>query len=189
MLAKQLCVLFAALVVPVLGASAGQPVVGGTSRWATFEASGTGYFAVSVQPDPSGSIPLPDRHEVVLLVDTSASQTGPVRIESLEVIDELLTGMPASAQLSVVACDVKSVVLTKGLVAPGSPELAAAIERLKNRVPLGTTNLGLALRTSLEQFADTPGTQRTIIYVGDGIIGKQYLSAQEQKKLIESLAS
>ena len=189
MLAKQLCVLFATLVVPVLGASAAQPAVGGTSRWATFDASDTGYFAVSVQPDPSGAVPLPERHEIVVLVDTSASQTGPVRLESLEVIDELLTGLPASANVSVVACDIKSVALSKSMSAPASPELAAAIDRLKNRVPLGTTNLGLGLQTALAQFSNSAGTQRTIIYVGDGVNRTQYLSVDAQKQLIGSLVA
>ncbi|MGN6136891.1 MAG: vWA domain-containing protein, partial [Aureliella sp.] len=152
MLAKHLCVLLATLVVPVLGASAGQPSIGGTSRWATFDATDSGYFAVSVQPDASGAVPLPERHEIVLLVDTSASQTGVVRLDALEAIDELLTDLPASASVGLVACDITSVVLTKALAAPGSPELAAAVERLKNRVPLGTTNLALGLRTALAQF-------------------------------------
>ena len=141
MLAKQLCVLVATLVVPMLGASAAQPTVGGTSRWATFDAPEAGYFAVSVQPDPKAAVPLPERHEIVLLVDTSASQTGLVRLESFEAIDELLNGLPINAGVGVVACDIKAVALSKALVAPGSPELAAAVDRLKNRVPLGVTSV------------------------------------------------
>lgn len=187
MLAKQLGVLFATLMVPMLSASAGQPQVGGTSRWASFDASGTSYFAVSVQPDARGSVPQPERHEIVLLVDTSASQTGPVRLESFEVMDEMLAGLPSSASIAIVACDVKAIALTKGLVTPGSPELAAAVDRLKNRVPLGTTNLSHGLQTALAQFASSVGAQRTIIYIGDGVNRKQFLSSQAYKELLAGM--
>ncbi|MCC6509938.1 MAG: hypothetical protein IT423_12600, partial [Pirellulaceae bacterium] len=189
MLAKQLSLLLATLVVPMLGANAAQPAAGSTSRWATFDASGTGYFAVSVQPEAASSVPLPARHEVVLLVDTSASQTGPVRVESLQVIDELLVGLPANAQVSLVACDVKAVPLTKGLVTAGSPELVTAVAQLKKRVPLGLTNLSVALKTAMTQFADSAAAQRTILYIGDGVNRKEFLNVDAQKMLIESLVA
>ena len=59
------------------------------SRWATFESGSSQYFAVSVQADPTGSYPRPEAYEIVVLMDTSATQTGPVRIESMEVLEEL----------------------------------------------------------------------------------------------------
>ncbi len=72
-------------------------------------------------------MPLASRHEVVVMVDTSASQTGPIRVEGLEVVDELLSALPTNASISLVACDVKAVPLTKGLVAVGSPETASRL--------------------------------------------------------------
>ena len=188
MLAKQLCLLFATLVVPVLGVVAAPPA-GSTSRWATFDASGTSYFAVSVQPDASSSVPLASRHEVVVIVDTSASQTGPIRVEGLQVVDELLSALPTNAAISLVACDVKAAPLTKGLVAVGSPELQSAVERLERRVPLGLTNLSVALRTALSQFSDKSDAQRTIVYVGDGVNRKEYLNVEAQKALISELVA
>ncbi len=186
MLAKQLCLLFATLVVPVMGAIAAPPV-GSTSRWATFDASGTSYFAVSIQPDSTSSVPLAARHEVVVLVDTSASQTGPVRVEGLEVVEELLAGLPTNATVSLVACDVKAVPYTKSLASVGSPELQTAFEQLKRRVPLGLTNLSAALRTALSQFSSQPDVQRTIVYVGDGVNRKEYLNVDAQKALLNEL--
>ena len=188
MLAKQLCLLFSTLVVPMLGAVAAPPV-GSTSRWATYDASGTSYFAVSVQPDTASSVPLPARHEVVVMVDTSASQTGPVRVEGLEVVEELLSELPTNAAISLVACDVKAVPLTKGLVAVGSPELHTAFNQLKHRVPLGLTNLSVALRTGLSQFSEKSDAQRTIVYIGDGINRKAYLNGDAQKALIGELVA
>ncbi len=188
MLAKQLCLLFATLVVPMLGADAAPPA-GSTSRWATYDASGTSYFAVSVQPDASSSVPLAARHEVVVLVDTSASQTGPVRVEGLEVAEELLSGLPTNASISLVACDVKAVPLTKGLVSVGSPELNTAFEQLKRRVPLGLTNLSVAMRTALSQFSDKSDAQRTIVYIGDGINRKEFLNVEGQKALLGQLVA
>ncbi len=134
-------------------------------------------------------MPLASRHEVVVLVDTSASQTGPVRLEGLEVVEELLTGLPTNASISLVACDVKAVPLTKGLVAVGSPALHTAFEQLNRRVPLGLTNLALALRTAVAQFSGSADAQRTIVYVGDGINRKEFLNVDAQKALIGELVA
>ena len=63
------------------------------TRWATFENADGQYFALAVQPDAKADVPHADALAVAVVVDTSATQTGPVRIESLEVVDELVNSV------------------------------------------------------------------------------------------------
>ena len=157
------------------------------SRWATFDSGTDAYFAVSVQADPTGSYPQPQgSFEVVAVMDTSATQTGPVRLESLEVLEELAASLPSNAKISLLACDVDTVDLSNGLVAPNSDQWRMANARLQQRIPLGATNLGKALETAAEQFSDQP-SQRTIVYIGDGVNRTQFLDSAKHRGLVDKL--
>ena len=101
--AKPLFVVLSAVAWPLVGL-ADQPQGGNSSRLATFQDAGNYYFALSLQADPAGDYPLASAYEVVVLVDTSATQTGPVRIESLDVAQELARSLPAGASVALLAC-------------------------------------------------------------------------------------
>ncbi|MCA9132737.1 MAG: hypothetical protein KDA45_06270, partial [Planctomycetales bacterium] len=155
---------------------------------ATFQDASHHFFALSLQADPTGDYPLADAYEVVVVVDTSATQTGPVRIESLEVLDELARSLPVSARVSLLACDVDCVDLSGGLTQPSDARWETAVARLQKRIPLGTTNLGKALRTAAQQFSDTVA-QRTILYIGDGINRTHFLTGAEHRQLVDELVA
>ncbi|HAC90170.1 MAG TPA: hypothetical protein DCF63_05980, partial [Planctomycetaceae bacterium] len=95
--------------------------VGGASRWATFQNESQHLYALSLQADAKADYPRPSRYEVVVMFDTSASQTGWVRQEGLEVLDELAITLPVGTLAGLVACDVQAVQLTQSLVAPSDP--------------------------------------------------------------------
>jgi hypothetical protein len=170
---------FLALATAPLAVLADPPRVGGASRWATFQDASDRYFALSLQADPTGDYPSAKAYEVVILADTSASQTGPVRFEGLEVVDELVASLPAGARVGLLACDVDTVDLGEGLMEPTEARWETAVARLKKRIPLGTTDLGKAFQTAASKFSASEA-QRTIVYVGDGINRMHFLSSAEQ---------
>jgi hypothetical protein len=177
-----------ALVVSSFTASIGHAkTVGGASRWATFQNESQHLYALSLQADSKAEYPRPGRYEVVLLFDTSASQTGWVRQEGLEVLEELAITLPVGTLAGLVACDVQAVQLTQSLVAPSDPSWASSVDLLKKRVPLGATDLSGALRTAAKLFSESPNSQRTIIYIGDGVNRCNFLSNQQHRQLIDDL--
>ncbi len=183
---KPLWFFLALVVVPMVSFASG-PSAGGASRWATYQdASGDSYFALSLLPGERADVPVPEQVEVVVLIDTSASQTGAIRIESLEVLEELATDLPLNAKVGLIACDVESVDLSGGLVSATDSKWESAINKLKKRIPLGTTNLSLALRTALKSFS-TGESQKTIVYIGDGLNRRNILNASEYSQLISDL--
>ncbi len=162
-----------------------QPPTQSSSRWATYQnAAGENYFALSLQTVQA--LPTADQVEVVVIIDTSASQTGQVRLESIEVLNELAANVPLNAKVALLASDVDTVVLSGGLVSATDSKFESAVARLQKRVPLGTTNLSLALRTALAQFSQT-SSQKTIVYIGDGINRNQLLTPEEHRTLVEDL--
>ncbi len=183
--AKPLWFLIAIAFVPQLARGEG-PQSSGSSRMATFRDAGHHYFALSLLPDAEADYPRPAAYEVVVVFDTSATQTGPVRLEALEVLEELAATLPAGASVGLLACDVETVVLSDGLVASSDPKWDTAVARLKKRIPLGATDLGTALRTAMAQFSST-AAQRTIVYIGDGINRTNFLTSAEHRQLVDSL--
>ena len=158
-----------------------------TSRWATYKnAAGESYFAVSIQA--TQDLPAADQVEVAVIVDTSASQTGQVRLESIEVLNELAANLPLNAKVALLASDVETVVLSGGLVDATDSKFETAVARLQKRVPLGTTNLSLALRTALAQFSQS-SAQKTIVYIGDGINRNSLLTPEEHRALVDDLVT
>ena len=179
--------LLTALALLPMASFAAQPPSRENSRWATYKnAAGDNYFALSLQA--SQDLPTADQAEVVVIIDTSASQTGQVRLESIEVLNELAANLPLNAKVALLASDVETVVLSGGLVSATDSKFESAVARLQKRVPLGTTDLSLALRTALAQFSQA-AAQRTIIYIGDGINRNHLLTPEEHRKLIEDLVS
>ncbi|MFM7739893.1 MAG: VWA domain-containing protein, partial [Planctomycetota bacterium] len=141
----------------------------GASRLATFDNStGETSFALSLTPQFKQGGTLPS--DVVIYVDTSASQTGLYKRDSLELVSQLLSNLSAEDRVKVVAVDIDSVVLTESFVAPGATELEAALKQLNDRVPLGSTDLVGMLKSSTTLFGENAnGRNQSIIYIGDGL--------------------
>ena len=108
----------ALLLVPAPAVYGQTSAAGKASRWATFHEGGEQLYALSLLADAGTNFPRPSGYEVVVLFDTSASQTGWVRQESLEVLAELAATLPVGSRVALMACDVEAVDLSAGLVAP-----------------------------------------------------------------------
>ena len=77
--------------------------------------------------------------DMVILVDTSASQTGIYRQRTLDAVAGILESARQGDRLAVSAVDVAVAPLTEGFHRPGDAALQAAARTLDSRTPLGST--------------------------------------------------
>lgn len=151
----------------------------GTARLQTFRADdGTSYYALLVKPKQNVG-PAIRRH--VVLFDTSASQAGEHRDHGLAVLENLIKRFDAREQVALYAVDVQTKALTNSFVSAKSPELTAAVNQLKKRIPLGATNLEQALRGVL---AESKGQPTSVTYIGDGLSTANLILTSDMKDIV-----
>ncbi|NDC54813.1 MAG: VWA domain-containing protein, partial [Planctomycetia bacterium] len=181
-------VLLATLLVTVPGASAGgaeQPLS------ITFtESFGGSEFAPPVQAvglrakaavEPAAAV------DVVVLVDTSASQTGAHRARASEAVQGLVEKARPGDRFRIAAVDVDCTPLDDGFGPAAGAAIRAALEALSERTPLGATDIVTGLDAAAELFA-APAAGRAIVYVGDGP-GLNGIDAAEFRAVQEKLRS
>ncbi len=147
---------------------------------------GTSYFALSLQPPAAAPVAAP--HNVVILVSTSASQTGEYRAKSFEALQSVIAGLHAGDRVRLIATDLKAIPLTKGFVAPDGAEWKAAMAALEQRTPLGTNNLEKALTAAAASFGPDAKNPRALVYIGDGSSRANLLSLEKFRQLASTLA-
>ena len=132
------------------------------------EADGRGYFALKLTP--TARQPATPPHDVVVLFDTSASQIGAYRDKALSALHSLLAGLTADDRVALLAVDVQTIKLTQTFSPPGGATMTQALAALDRRVPLGSTDMAVALDAALAAWpaARDPGRERAVIYIGDG---------------------
>lgn len=158
------------------------------ARLATFKtADAESYFALSLSI-PAATTPAP-AHDLVVLVDTSASQNGPFREKSLAVVRSLMTALAEQDRVRLFAVDIDPVALSEGFVSPGSEELTKALAALDARVPLGATDLISAYEAALASFEGKPTAPRAILYIGDGMSAANVLTPADFEPLVEQLVA
>jgi tetratricopeptide (TPR) repeat protein len=107
--------------------------------------------------------------QVLVLVDTSASQTGEFRRRALDAVAGLLEAARPDDRFAIAAVDVNCTPLAKDFQPARSPAVTQATRALDARTPLGATDLVGALAAAADFFAATPADgPRAIVYVGDG---------------------
>ena len=128
-----------------VGALMGRSAVGADSspiaaRMDTFaNPDGVSSFALSMKP--AAVAPTPGARDIVVLFNTSASQTGDYRAKAIEALKGFLAGLAAGDRVRLVAVDLNAIPLTKTFVAPNGKEMAEALAALDARVPLGATDM------------------------------------------------
>ena len=142
-------------------------VSGGTARLDTYEKDNTTFFALSIQPKPEDIVALTTA--VVVLFDTSASQSGEYRTAALETLQTFLKNLGDNNTVKLVAVDVDANPLTDSFVAPQSSQMQDAFAKLNRRVPLGSTNMAKAIHAATESFIQPGSNRRAILYIGDGL--------------------
>jgi hypothetical protein len=153
--------------------------------------TGEKYFALSLVPPPEAlwSSGAESAMDVVVLIDTSASQTGPYRTDSIASLNSLLASLGAGDRVRLFAADLRAVELSGGFVGPVSPEMRAALTKLDGREPLGSTDLAAALRVAVKSFDGNSSRTRGVVYIGDGMTKANFLTSDEFAALTSELVA
>ena len=104
---------------------------------------------------------------ICVLVDTSASQSGAIQQQSLEVVRGLLGNVRPHDRILLAAADITFASLMTDFAQAQSNAVIDAQNTLANRTPLGNTNLLEVLRAALESLQAESGPA-AILYIGDG---------------------
>jgi hypothetical protein len=171
-------------------ARAGQPAASATksptARLETYvKADGEGFFAVNLWP--AAAQPAASPLQLAVIFDTSASQTGSFRQQGLAALETLLAEQAPENRIALIAADVQAVPLTSGFVPASSDEMRQALTQLRERVPLGATDMGGAIEAAadLQAAADAAGGVRRIAYIGDGVSTGRLVSPARMRQLAE----
>lgn len=168
-------------------ASAEEPSIA-ASRIESFAApGGETYFALSLTPENSS--PQAAGHDVVVLFDTSASQTGPFRQKALATLNAFLDGLGDEDRVDLMAVDLEAVDLTSGFVAPTGDGITTALDELNARTPLGSTDMQKVLNAAVDRLASDGRNARSIVYIGDGMSAADLIRNEQMEGLLERLTS
>lgn len=157
------------------------------ARLATYDSStGETTFALSLMPNLKADADTPAR--VVIFVDTSASQSAEFREDSIKALKSILTGLDPRDQVQLLAVDIDPVPLTGGFVTADSSDMQVALERLNERLPLGSTDISAMLEKSVELFG-AHQQNNNVIYIGDGISRGALIATQRFERMVKDLVS
>ncbi|HBU38401.1 MAG TPA: hypothetical protein DEB70_11435, partial [Planctomycetaceae bacterium] len=104
---------------------------------------------------------------ICVLVDTSASQSGAIQQQSLEVVRGLLSNVRPHDRVLLAAADTTFAPLMTDYGKAQSNAVIDAQNALANRTPLGNTNLLDVIHSALESLQAESGPA-AILYIGDG---------------------
>ncbi|WP_442506972.1 hypothetical protein SH528x_005850 [Novipirellula sp. SH528] len=161
---------------------------GGQVRVASYKMpSGDAYFAASLQPSASDSLMNAVRDaeaDIVIVVDTSASQVGEYRRDSIAALRSAIEQLRTGDRVRLFAADVKTADLSGDFDSPSSSMTQNAIAKLGQRLPLGNTNLITVIDSIRATLVGEPANRtRSVVYIGDG----SSLEANADKKRFEAL--
>ncbi|MEO1498111.1 MAG: vWA domain-containing protein [Planctomycetota bacterium] len=158
------CVLATVALATAVTAHADEPL----SAWVHEDANGVRRFAASLPPVAEQQPSAPA--EVVVLVDTSASQVGMYRETALAATEALLATLEPGARVHLMAADLDARILTTEPIGPNTREAELALDALRGVAPLGATDLAAAISMAEVTLTDAPqGARKAIVYIGDGM--------------------
>lgn len=148
--------------------------------------SGTNYFAFSAVPVQA--TPVAAGRDVVILFDTSATMTAQYRQQALESLKLFVGALDASDRVALYACDIDANEMTNGFVAPQSTELMNALDKMEKRVPLGATDMSVALNAAMGAQYDSANAC-SVMYIGEGSSRSEMLSQEKFAELCKNLVA
>jgi tetratricopeptide (TPR) repeat protein len=148
-------------------------------------AGGPTYFALSLTPASDQAVP--KASDVVIVFDTSASQTGPYRETALAALQAAVAKLRPEDRVQLLAADLDARPITDKLLPAGSSDLRSAIDKLRGELPLGSTDMEGALSAAASKFETSAKTNRTILYVGDGMSTASLLGTDGFRQLVDQL--
>jgi tetratricopeptide (TPR) repeat protein len=151
------------------------------------DAAGDYYFALSISP--TVNVTRAEFHHILVLFDTSASQTGLYREDSLAALETLLASVGDKDLVKLMAVDLNAIAMTTDFVAPGSDEMKRGMAKLNGRLPLGSTDMMEALDAAVSSFKTSRGAARSVVYIGDGISRANLLQTEEMGQMMANLVA
>ncbi len=146
---------------------------------------GATYYALSLKPKADEASARPS--DVVILFDTSASQTGAYRETSFAALEAVLAKLLPEDRVQIVAADLDARPLVDTFQPVGSVALKSAVEQLHRELPLGSTDLESVLNAVAARFEKDAKTNRVVLYLGDGMSTANLLGTDAFRVLIENL--
>jgi tetratricopeptide (TPR) repeat protein len=161
--------------------------VANDARLDVFAKEDAAYFVLRLSP----AITPPPRiaTDVVILFDTSASQAGEYRTKALAVLETVLAALHQHDRIHLLAVDLNAIPLTNAFVSPTSKQMVKALTALRERVPLGATDMVATLSAAGESFAAVKdgSRRRAALYIGDGMSGASMLAPEVVGPRIDQL--
>jgi hypothetical protein len=154
--------------------------------------AGEKFFALTLVPSPDTfqrSAKEDQGLDVAALVDTSASQTGPYRTDTIAALRTFLASLGAQDRVKLMAVDLNAVDLTEHYVAPQSREMQSGLAKLDLREPLGATDMAAALEAAANSFDANAARPRAVVYFGDGMSKANFLTVDELAAITEELVA
>ncbi|MBL8830191.1 MAG: VWA domain-containing protein [Planctomycetaceae bacterium] len=146
--------------------------------------NGEMFYALGVAAK-SNTAPEARPHDIVVLFDTSASQSGEFREKALTALKSFLDTLSDQERVRLLAVDLSAVPLTESFVAAKSPAMVKALEMLRKRVPLGATDMAGALEAAHASFADMGERVGAVVYIGDGMSTAQLVATPRMQQLVD----
>ncbi|MEX0611797.1 MAG: VWA domain-containing protein, partial [Pirellulales bacterium] len=158
-----------------------------TAELTTYQRSdGQTFFALSLTP-PANLAKADEPREILILFDTSASQSGAYRETALAAVEACIAKLRPQDRVQLVAVDLEARPIGAGFSSAGSEELRAAVKSLRGETPLGSTDMENVLRAAISRFEPSAAAGRTVLYVGDGLSAANLLGTDSFRQLVEAL--
>lgn len=124
-------------------------------------------FALSLKDTAAPYVPR--ALDIGVIIDLSASQSGPARKESIAQIRSLMKQSVGGSRVQIWASHLEGKPLVLQPAAVGSVGLTAAVGALEQDVPMGVSDLPATFRRMNDWLADRIGElPKRILYIGDG---------------------
>jgi hypothetical protein len=144
---------------------------------------GQTYQAIMIKAADQAAQAGPRDH--VVLIDTSASQSGEYRDQTFSVLDSFAASLPETDRIRLFAVDISAKELTSQFEAANSAGYAKARKALDRRAPLGATNVKRALEAALNVVDSKRST--SVVFLGDGFSTSHLIQETEIETLISKL--
>jgi hypothetical protein len=152
--------------------------------------NGEHYFGLQVKPklDPIAS----HGSDILVLVDTSASQVGlPLRL-ARELADQIVAQAGVKDRIAVWTVNTPAATheLTRGFKAARSMEVHQALTALREEIPLGNTDLKNGLERAIKLFeAEERDGPQAILFLGDGFSTYNPISSSDRARLCDRMVA
>ncbi|HEY5315422.1 MAG TPA: hypothetical protein VIK18_23025, partial [Pirellulales bacterium] len=173
--------------VATLMASGDAAADGRASSEAFAKPDGEVFYALHLRPTIAQ--PAVQPRDVVLMFDTSASQVDEYREKGLATLRSLLAGLAPQDRVRLFAVDLQAIPLTPDFVAPTGAPIESALAALRQRVPLGSTDMEATLRSAVATCTADRSRPHSVVYIGDGMSTARLIPNGEMQQLVDQLVA